>query len=185
MSTPTTTQIRDYFAYVDEQQGAIDMTKVTDPESGRQLDQPVQIFPPAPRPQRGWVTALAVIVAIGAVLIPLLFFSGGDDRDVAGTPTTTVTSTTPITAVVAGEWCRIGDEFSTAFAAERYDEVILLEDDWIAAAPSEIAAATRNLIEILSGGPSTFTGRDMWAEPIAEIEAYRGLHCPTADMPGF
>lgn len=183
MSAPTAAQIRDYFAYVDEQQGAIDMTKVTDPESGRQLDQPVQIFPPAPRRQRGWVVALAVIVAIVAVLIPLIL-SRGDDRDVAETVTSTITPTT-ITAVDASEWCRIGDEFSAAFAAERYDESILLEDDWIAAAPSEIAAPTRDLIEILSGGPSTWTGRDMWAEPIAEIEAYRGLHCASAEMPGF
>ena len=132
--------------------------------------------PEGPRWRRWLMRALgAAAVVVIAVVAAVALFGSSDEPDVAN----------DAPGVEAAEWCRIGHEYGTAFERQEYSTNIALEDEWIASAPTEIAAATRSLIETLSGGPSTWTGRDQWAAQIAEIEAFRAVHCASADMPGF
>jgi hypothetical protein len=99
MSETLTTQMHDYFAYLDEEQGAVDLVTVREPRIGDGPVRTIQLTTPSPRrTRRHWVIA-------GAASAAVLFLVGGwawlvsptaSDAPVADTVVaTTVVESTP------------------------------------------------------------------------------------------
>lgn len=84
MSTLLEAQIRNYYSYLDEQQGPVDLTAVRVPPSSGQPGPPIRLAALSPRPKPTLVVALTVVAVILAALLPLLF-SIADPPDVATT----------------------------------------------------------------------------------------------------
>ncbi len=99
MSAPLQTQIRDYFFFVDEEQGAVDITAMQE----RQIVDPVRPIQPPVAPRRarlGWLVGVAAAAVTIAILLPLLLFSSSTVPDVGtDTPVATTPPTTPPTSL--------------------------------------------------------------------------------------
>jgi hypothetical protein len=98
----TQTQLREYFSYVDEQQGAVDVRTIVEAD-----DRVVRTVPPKPRrriPVLAWAAVAAALIA--AVLLPLLFFDDPIDTDVV---TTVPDVTVPEIPETTGPDARSGD----------------------------------------------------------------------------
>ena len=99
MSETLTRQLHDYFEYLDEAQGEIDLVTIRKSRIG---DGPVRRVQhePLPRPpvRRGLLVAVAAaILVLAAGVVPLLLISGGDDSadDPVTTSATQQSTTTP------------------------------------------------------------------------------------------
>ena len=106
MNASLSTQIRDYYSYVDEKQGAVDITAVSERRVGEQPVRPIRPTTPLRRPRRHhrWIVvaaaAAAVLVLVGGVA--WLFRVSGSDRPVATTPPTETPS--------SYRWSRVPDD---------------------------------------------------------------------------
>jgi hypothetical protein len=109
MSEPLPRQMHDYFAYLDEEQGAVDLVTVREPRIGDGPVRTIQLTTPSPkRTRRGWVVAgaasAAVLVLVGGwawLLTPT-----ASDAPVADTvvPTTSVESTPTTVPAIQSQW---------------------------------------------------------------------------------
>lgn len=105
------TQIHDYFAYVDEEQGAVAIATVRERRIGEDPVRPIQPATPQPHRPRRWLigiaAALVVLLLVGGVAVLVQLVRDSESSPVATTPpvprTTAVTPqttvpTTPTTA---------------------------------------------------------------------------------------
>lgn len=97
MSAPVTTQLRDYFAFVDAQQGAVDLDSLGE---RKHLVTPVRL-PVVTRRRRKWVAALVAAMVVLVVGMTILFSASGQ-RNVSTTvpfdSTTSLLATTTLPA---------------------------------------------------------------------------------------